>query len=64
MIIEAPRTPVVVTRTNSSRSRTVNLTGHFFCEPTTTVLSGKGKGIRQTPTSQPDTPQLSSDTPL
>ena len=42
LIIDALRTPVVVTRTNASRSSTLNETGYFFCDDMT-VLSGRGK---------------------
>jgi hypothetical protein len=42
LIIDALRTPVVVTRTNASRSSTPNETGYFFCDDMT-VLSGRGK---------------------
>ncbi|MFL4909219.1 hypothetical protein ACJ6WF_40010 [Streptomyces sp. MMS24-I2-30] len=34
LIIDALRTPVVVTRTNARRSSTLNATGYFFCEDT------------------------------
>jgi hypothetical protein len=46
LIIDALRTPVVVTRTNASRSSVLNATGYFFCDDTT-VLSGRGKRERQ-----------------
>jgi hypothetical protein len=56
MIIDGGRTPVVVTRLNSSRSASVNMTGRFFCQPMTTVLSGRGGETHRTPPSQPNTP--------
>ncbi|MFD9687812.1 hypothetical protein ACFWXO_18865 [Kitasatospora sp. NPDC059088] len=34
LIIDALRTPVVVTRTNARRSSALNATGYFFCEDT------------------------------
>jgi hypothetical protein len=59
LIIEAGCTPVVVIRTNSSRSASVNNTGRFFCEGITNILSGRGKDLPATnlPTRHPRTQQ-------
>nr|GLK33495.1 hypothetical protein GCM10017611_03370 [Rhodococcus wratislaviensis] len=43
-IIEAGCTPVVVNRSKNSRSAELNVTGRFFCEGMTTVLTGRGEG--------------------
>jgi hypothetical protein len=64
MIIEAGCTPVLVSRTSSSRSDSVNTTGRFFCEPTTPILSGRAEKACRTPRCQPNTPELSNDTLL
>jgi hypothetical protein len=37
-------TPVVVKRSRNSRSAEFNVTGRFFCEGMTTVLTGRGDG--------------------
>src|SRR6266545_5731109 len=64
MIIEAGCTPVLVSRTSSSRSDSVNTTGRFFCEPTTPILFGRAEKACRTPPCQPNTPELSNDTLL
>ncbi|MDR6597229.1 hypothetical protein J2S66_005613 [Saccharothrix longispora] len=64
MIDDAGCTPVVVHRINSSRSRADSLTGRFKCDTTTPVLVRQGKGTCRTTASQPQAPQLSSDTLL
>ncbi|CDZ87120.1 hypothetical protein RHRU231_210046 [Rhodococcus ruber] len=49
-IIEAGCTPVVVNRSKNARSAELNVTGRFFCEGMTTVLTGRGKGKSAAPT--------------
>ena len=44
LIIDAGCTPVVVSRSNSSRSRADNVTGRFNSEGTTTILVRQGEG--------------------
>ncbi|MEO6088009.1 MAG: hypothetical protein ABIQ18_33350 [Umezawaea sp.] len=44
LIADAGRTPVTVNRSNSSRSRTVNVTGGFISD-TTTILARQDKDL-------------------
>src|SRR5262249_58655936 len=44
LIIDALRTPVVVTRTNASRSSTLNETGYFFCDDMTGPVWQRERG--------------------
>jgi len=65
LIIDALRIPVVVTRSNASRSSTLNATGYFFCDDTT-VLSGRRKREDNLPgsTLHPSRTKISGDTLL
>src|SRR5205814_8352077 len=65
LIIEAGCTAVVVTLTSASRAAGVKVTGRFFCDGIAVLTGrGEGEGSASHPTSQPDTPELSSDTLL
>jgi len=48
LINEAGCTSVVVIRTSTSRSASVNDTGRFFCEGMTNSLAGAGEGSAST----------------
>lgn len=63
-IIEAECTPVVVIRTNSSRSTSAKVTGRLFCGVMTNVPSGRGEGSASHQRSNQTHRNLSSDTPL
>src|ERR1700733_185188 len=60
LIIDALRTPVVVTRTSASRSSTLSATGYFFCDGMT-ILSGRGERQSAKPYTPPIRTKVSGD---